>query len=337
MLPAFEAGAGVGVALDGESVEHCAQGRVDFERGEGRLGRDEHAPKDGVRTGQALEGASQARDSPSRVTDGRTAVELPPGWLRPPAAPFCAHAPSQFESARPAAPCRRTGPHAVRLARVMALAEAPPAPADAREDSSAGWTVAEIEEAAALCAHADADAARWELADWLIARVPIGPRGRNGNYGRIDQLALWVGVSGVTLRQARATAGAWPPPTRVPCAAHHVHEKFRNGGAAHAAERRERVLSMDRNTAGRVTMPAFQRWRAAQQADGAPASPKRRTRAGAPPELADILQRVDALIDDLDHLIRADARPRLWRDVRAQLDSLSGEVERIAVALSAAA
>jgi hypothetical protein len=159
-------------------------------------------------------------------------------------------------------------------------------------------------------------------------------RGRKtGGHGRLVELAGHVEWSVVHLRAVRDTAHAWPVETRVPCAGFHVHAAFRDGGPDRAGWRRQQLLGMERGPRGRVTEAALRAWRVEH-------SQRRDTRSRPVveiPAFADVLERIDGLVNDIDTLVRADARPDLWQPVRAHLDSLTGEVERIAVALSAAA
>ena len=55
------------------------------------------------------------------------------------------------------------------------------------------------------------------------------------------------------------------------------------------------------------------------------------------PEYADVLERIDGLVADVDILLRSGLHAALWRPVRVHLDGLVGDVERIAVALKLAA
>jgi hypothetical protein len=223
----------------------------------------------------------------------------------------------------------------------MALAEAPPL---AVVDAAGTWTAAELEECVELCERADADAARWALGDWLLAKVPVRPvAGRKtGGHRKMRELAVRVGWSTVHLRGVRDTAYSWPPETRVPAARFYIHDRFRDGGPERAAWRRERLLSTDRGPRGRVTEEALRRWRTARQDDVTPtptATPAPRSMLGTkarpdvPPAVLDLLQRCDRLIENTGILIVSDVLPT---ECRPSLDSLIAALNGVGEALAQA-
>jgi hypothetical protein len=223
---------------------------------------------------------------------------------------------------------------------MVALAEVPMSTGVDTEQESDSWTAREIQEAAALCRAAAADQARWALADWLLERCPWSTSGVNtGTYRRIDELADVVGWSGERLRELRATAWAWPAPTRLPDdAGFDTHSAFRRGGPAQADARREQLLALPRNRAGRVSHTAvrtLRRRRANVPQSPEPRAPRSRSQAvadsAASAPVAELLRDCDRLLTRADELMRSDA---LSSETRHALDHLVGAIEVVAAALA---
>ena len=201
---------------------------------------------------------------------------------------------------------------------------------------SGAWTDAEVAEIAKLFAKADGDDARWQLSDLLVAKVPVGEvRGRKtGAHAALAELAERVGVSLAQIRAHRDTAHAWPPSARVDCAAWYVHAEFRDGGAVRAEWRREVLVGLERNPAGRITATALRRWRdehdqwrdkrgrsTSRPVREAPVRrvPVDRPWADVAPEVARAGHEADRLLADVDALLIADAIPAT---VRVAMDAL---------------
>ena len=221
------------------------------------------------------------------------------------------------------------------------ISEAPPAPlalelmpAPGDDTSTASWTAAEIETVAGLLNEANADPEHWRLGDYLCARVPVGAvRGRKiGTGRRLAELARLVGVSHNHLRSIRDTAHHWPPETRVPAAPFHVHGAFRDGGRERAGWRREQLLTMDRH-AGKITAKSLRYWREAQGGEHAPGI--RSGHRGRRLTDSELVQRIDELLGDVDQRLRQGGSEKLLAPLRADLDALAGDLERLELALAA--
>ena len=214
----------------------------------------------------------------------------------------------------------------------LALAEAPAALVPGPQDHAGDWSTEDVETYAGLLEAIDADEAHYLAGDWLLSREPMAPPDqRTGSHGRINELARRVGRSGSYLRQLRTVSYAWPREYRPSIASWHVCRIYTDGGPERAPLRlRQLEEEVARGPRGRVTVDTFREWRQEHPGPRTIVVGKHTAPEGSPPEVIELVQRCDNLLEDTGRLVTADVLPT---SCRPSLDALIAAIHGVAEAL----